>query len=90
MGPNKYQEDKQRRQGSRSGEAAVLCGVFVCAQLCPGLCNPMDCSLPVSSVHGFPGKNTGVDCHFLFQGIFPTQGSNLGLISSIVGRFFNI
>ena len=27
----------------------------------------------------FPGKSTGVDCHFLFQGIFPTQGSNPGL-----------
>ena len=27
----------------------------------------------------FPGKNTGVSCHFLFQGIFPTQGLNLGL-----------
>ena len=25
----------------------------------------------------FPGKNTGVGCHFLLQGIFPTQGSNL-------------
>ena len=23
-----------------------------------------------------PGKNTGVGCHALFQGIFPTQGSN--------------
>ena len=23
-----------------------------------------------------PGKNTEVDCHFLLQGIFPTQGSN--------------
>ena len=28
----------------------------------------------------FPGKNTGVDCHFLLQGIFPTQGSNLHLL----------
>ena len=27
----------------------------------------------------FPGKSTGVGCHFLPQGIFPTQGSNLGL-----------
>ena len=27
-----------------------------------------------------PGKNTGVDCHFLLQGIFPTQGSNLCLL----------
>ena len=26
-----------------------------------------------------PGKSTGVGCHFLLQGIFPTQGSNLGL-----------
>ena len=26
-----------------------------------------------------PGKNTGVDCHFLFQGIFLTQGSKLNL-----------
>ena len=25
---------------------------------------------------GFPGKNTGVGCHFLLQGIFPAQGSN--------------
>ena len=24
-----------------------------------------------------PGKNTGVGCHALLQGIFPTQGSNL-------------
>ena len=24
----------------------------------------------------FPGKNTGVSCHFLLQGIFLTQGSN--------------
>ena len=28
----------------------------------------------------FLGKNTGVGCHFLFQGIFLTQGSNLGLL----------
>ena len=26
-----------------------------------------------------PGKHTGVGCHFFLQGIFPTQGSNLGL-----------
>ena len=28
----------------------------------------------------FPGKNTGVGCHSLLQGIFPTQGSNLRLL----------
>ena len=37
----------------------------------------MDLSLPGSTVHGdSPGKNTGVDCQALLQGIFPTQGSN--------------
>ena len=29
----------------------------------------------------FPGKNTGVGCHFLLQGIFPTQGLNPHLSS---------
>ena len=28
----------------------------------------------------FPGKNTQVGCHFLCQGIFPTQGSNQSLL----------
>ena len=28
-----------------------------------------------------PGKNPGVGCHFLFQGIFWTQGSNSQLLS---------
>ena len=44
-------------------------------------CDPVDCSPPGSSVHGiFPGKNAGVGCHFLLQGVFPTQGLNLGLL----------
>ena len=50
------------------------------SQSCPTLCDAMDCSPPGSSVHGgSPGKNTGVGCHALLQGIFPTQGSNPGL-----------
>ena len=28
----------------------------------------------------FPGKNTGVGCHALLQGIFLTQGSNPSLL----------
>ena len=53
------------------------------SQLCLTLCDPMDYSLPDSSVHGqniSPGKNTEVDSHSLLQGIFPTQESNLGLL----------
>ena len=51
------------------------------SQSCPTLCDPMDCSPPGSSLCPWdsPGKNTGVDCCSLLQGIFPTQGSNLGL-----------
>ena len=40
----------------------------------------MDCSLSGSSAHGdSSGKKTGMGCHPLPQGIFPTQGSNPGL-----------
>ena len=53
------------------------CTVCLVAQSCPPLCNPMSCSSPGSSVHGdSQSKNTGVSCHALLQGIFPTQGSN--------------
>ena len=38
------------------------------AQSRPTLSDPIDCSLPGSSVHGiFPGKSTRVGCHFLLQ-----------------------
>ena len=47
----------------------------------PNSCDPMNCSLPDSSVHGdSPGKNTRVGCHFLLQGIFLMQESNPGLL----------
>ena len=37
-------------------------------QLCSNLCDPIDCSLPVSSVHGiFPGKNIGVEIAISFS-----------------------
>ena len=46
------------------------------AQLCPTLCDSMG-----YTVHGIlPGQNTGVGILSLLQGIFPTQGFNLGLL----------
>ena len=58
----------------------MLC-LSVLSQVSLILCNPMDCSPPGFSVHGdSPGKNTGVGCHALLQGIFPTQGSNPGFL----------
>ena len=65
---------------SKSTDLNMKMKVLV-AQLCLTLCNPMVCSLPGSSVHGdSPGKNIRVGSHSLLQGIFPTQGSNLGLL----------
>ena len=58
-------------------ECTVLCLV---TQSRLTLSDPMDCSLPGSSIHGdSPGKNTGVGCYALLQGIFPIHGSNLDL-----------
>ena len=59
---------------------SLLLASFKSFQSYPTLCDPMDCSPPGSSFHwNSPGKNTGVSCHALLQGIFPTQGSNPGL-----------
>ena len=54
--------------------------LYLVAQSCLTLCDPMDYSPSGSSYHGdSPAKNTGVACHALLKGIFPTQGSNPGL-----------
>ena len=59
------------------------------AKLCPTLCNPMDYRLPGSSVQGILQARI-LECHFLLQGIFLTQASNLRFFPSpaLVGRFF--
>ena len=46
-------------------------------QLCPALCDPI-AWIPSDSLRpwDFPGKNTGVGCHFLLQGSFLTRGLN--------------
>ena len=53
-------------------------------QLCLTLYDPMDCSLPGSSVHGIlQARMLEWGCHFLLQGIFPTQGFNLHLLHTL-------
>ena len=55
----------------------MCCALRLVAQLHQIPCNPLDCSLLDSSVHGDSlGKNAGVGSHVLLQGIFPTQGLN--------------
>ena len=65
----------------------------------PGFLSNRPQSCPTQQPHGlqptrllhlrnFPGKSTGVGCHFLLQGIFLTQGTNPGL--PIAGGFFTV
>ena len=58
----------------------ITASCFVLVQSCLILWDPMDCSSPSFSVRGIFCKNTGVGCHFLLQGIFPTQGSKPHLL----------
>ena len=78
-------ESRLRLGGSFQVGHLARCGLLCCAkplQSCLTLCDPRDCSPPGSSVHGdSPGKDTEVSGHVLLQGIFPTQGSNLCLLS---------
>ena len=69
----------RERGGNKWQEEKVLV-----AQLCLPFCDPTDWQTPPVTARLFspwnsPGKNTGVGCHFLLRGIFPTQGSNQGL-----------
>ena len=68
--------------------------VCVCDYVCVCVCTPR-CSVvsnclgphglaPLSM--GFSGKNNGVGCHTLLQGIFPTQGLNPHLLCRLIGR----
>ena len=54
--------------------------VVLVAQSCPTLCDPTDYRTRLLCPRDSPGRSTGVDCHFLLQGIFPTQGSNSCLL----------
>ena len=59
---------------------AMCCVLCLVTQPCLTLCDPMGCGFPGSSVFGdSPGKNPGMGCQALLQGIFPTQGLDPGL-----------
>ena len=64
----------------------VLCGesdlqIYVCVSrsVVQLFVTPWTVALKATLFINCPGKNTGVDSYFLLQGIFPTQGWNLGL-----------
>ena len=58
-----------------------MCCVLSCSVVSNSVIPWTVYSPPGFSVHGnSPGKNTGVGCNALLQGIFPTKGSNPGLL----------
>ena len=71
-------------------------------QLCPTLCDPLDCSLPGFSVHGTvalyparllfpwdsPGNNTGVGCHFLQGSSQPRDQICVSCLLHLMGGSF--
>ena len=78
-------------------EKKVFFIVCLCVgHLCMRACSALSCVLffadpwPVATSllcpWDFSGKSTGVGCHFLLQGIFPTQGLNLS--PALAGGFF--
>ena len=88
MGENNSKWSNRQRINLQNIQAACVC---VSRSVGSNPLWTMDWSPPGSSVHGleptrllcprdFPGKNTGVGCHFVLQGIFPTQGSNTCLL----------
>ena len=70
-----HQRPRDLRNGAKSNVVYFLgghtCKTVLVVLLCLTLGDPRDCSPPGSSVHGdSPGKNTGVGCYFILQGIF--------------------
>ena len=70
----------------KSWDITLLTSDMLVAQLCPALCNPMGCSLPVSSVHGI------LQAEILCVAIPFSRGSSKPRdwtqVSCIAGRFF--
>ena len=58
------------------GQGASLMFVYVCSVVSDSLQPHGLQPARLLCLRNFSGKNTGVGCHFLLQGIFPTQGSN--------------
>ena len=74
-----YTQRKGVKRKRRTKSYKTYCNCLVsksCLTLHPHGLQPSRLLCP----QDFSGKNTGVSCHFLLQGIFLTQGSNLCLL----------
>ena len=63
---------------------ALMTSACLPAKSCSTLCNPMDGSLPGSSVHSCPAKNTGVGFHAPLRRLSPSRDRTH--VSCIAGK----
>ena len=72
---------------SKSGFMLFVTCCYLVTKLCPTLLQPHGLQpTMLLCPWDYPGKSTGVGCHFLLQGIFLTQGLNR--VPCLAGRFF--
>ena len=64
---------------TKEAHKRYVCTCAESLQSCPTLCDPMTEPARLFYPKDSPGKNTGVGCHDLLQGIFPTSRLNLNL-----------
>ena len=70
--------------GKESKNEWIYVSEMKATQLCLTLYDPMNCSQPGSSAHEIlQARMLEWGCHFLLQGIFPSQGLN-----RLAGGFF--
>ena len=74
-------QGQQTSLSAKYSFVAVIVELLNCVQLS---CDPKDYSLPSSYPWDFPGKNTGVGCHFLLQVIEPVSPES----PALAGGFF--
>ena len=70
-----------------------MCSNMCCmCSIMSTLCDPVNWPTRPLCLWNFLGKNTGVDCHFLHQRIFPTQMIQPSSLAppALAGRFFSI
>ena len=65
-------------------DSARMLSYFSCALLCA---TPWTVARRLLCLWDSPGKNTGVGCHALLQGLFPTHGWNPHLLSLLHCRW---
>ena len=64
-----------------------VCICYLVAKSCPTLCDPMDCSLPGTSIHGFPKQEYWNGLPFPSPGDLPDPGIK-PMSPALVGKFF--